>query len=325
MTHFDGDVNEMPVSTLDDRALEALLGGGLPAQSGFDWLVPFVGELGEAASTPAPVVRPALALLLAQGFSIEKGDLSATAASNVTGPASQAAGLPKWRKKKMIISELLAGITTKLAGLGMAAKAGLGLTLAAASTTAAGAVGVLPAPAQHAVATVVSSATPFSFPDSASSHASVGANVSTDATGATKGVDGVAVSGAATSGGSGVGVGANTGATGLDRANQTPAAGNVPTSVPGPNTGATGLDRANQTPAAGHAPTSVPGPNSGSQASTGLDTAGSTPAAGHAPTSVPPVTSAPANGTGSQASTGLNTASSTPAASHVPASVPGRP
>ena len=39
MTHFDGDVDEMPVPPLDDRALEALLSGA-HAQSGFDWLRP---------------------------------------------------------------------------------------------------------------------------------------------------------------------------------------------------------------------------------------------------------------------------------------------
>jgi len=155
----------MPVPPLDDRALEALLSGAPSAQSGFDWLLPFVKDLGVASSRPVPVVRPALDMFLANGISTEKGDLPATAASNVTGPAPQAAGLPKWRKKKMLISELLAGLTTKLAGLGMAAKAGLGLTLAAASTTAAGAAGVLPAPVQHAVAQVVNASTPLNLPD----------------------------------------------------------------------------------------------------------------------------------------------------------------
>ena len=310
MTHFDGDLSEMPVSPLDDRALEALLSGAPPAQSGFDWLVAFVEDLGEAASGPAPATKPALAMLLAQGFSTEKGDLPATAASNVTGPASQAAGLPKWRKKKMLISELLAGLVTQFAGLGMTAKAAMGLTLAAASTTAAGAVGVLPAPAQHAVATVIEAATPFSFPDAASDKANFGATVSTDATGASDGVAGVegkTVSGAAKAKpdaeatNSGVSVGANTGTTGLDRANLTPAAGHLPTSVPA----ATGV------PAA-----------PGSQASKGLDTANSTPAAGNVPSTVPPVTSVA--GGGGQRSTGLNTAGGTPAAGRVPPS-PGRP
>lgn len=298
MTHFDGDVGEMPVPPLDDRALEALLSGA-HAESGFDWLIPFVEDLGEAARGSAPPMTPALALFLAEGFSTEKGDLPATAARRATGPAPQAAGPPKWRKK-MLVSELLAGLVTKLAGLGMAAKAGLGLTLAAASTTAAGAVGVLPAPAQHAVATAVDVATPFTFPDDSAKEAkeakevkevkevreakdNFGATVSADATGASDGVpgvDGKVVSDAAknkvkpddtpdTAGTpAGNGVGANTGAKGLDRANETPAAGNVPTSVP---------------VGSGSAPTAP-----GAQAGKGLDTASTTPAAGKVPTSVPP-------------------------------------
>jgi hypothetical protein len=64
MSGSDGDVDEMPVPPLDDRALEALLSGAPSAQSGFDWLVPFVEDLEKAAQEPAPVVRPALALLL---------------------------------------------------------------------------------------------------------------------------------------------------------------------------------------------------------------------------------------------------------------------
>jgi len=316
MTHFDGDLSEMPVPPLDDRALEALLSGAPPAQSGFDWLVPFVEDLGEAASGPAPAMKPALAMLLAQGFSTEKGDLPATAASNVTGPASQAAGLPKWRKK-MLISELLAGLATQFAGLGMAAKAAMGLTLAAAGTTAAGAVGVLPTPAQNAVATVVEAATPFSFPDAANEKAGFGATVSTDATGASDsapGVDGKTISDAArarrdaeapipagtATTNPGVRVGANTGATGLDRANETPAAGRPP---------AASLPAATGVPVA-----------PGSQASKGLGTASSTPAAGNVPSSVPPTTSS----AGAQRSTGLSTASSTPAAGRVPTSA-GRP
>jgi len=309
LTEAGDGVVEMPFPPLDDRALEALLSGAPSAQSGLDWLLPFVEDLEAASSRPVPVLRPALVMFLAEGISTEKGDLPATAASNVTGPAPQAAGLPKWRKKKMLISELLAGLTTKLAGLGMATKAGMGLTLAAASTTAAGAAGVLPAPVQHAVATVVSSATPFSFPDTANTAASVGAKAATDATGtldatvtdatktvtdATKTVTDATKTAA---GGSGVSVGANTGATGLDRANQTPAAGHVPTSLPAAASGA------------------------GSQSSTGLNTANGTPAAGHVPTSVP-VASGSA---GSQGSTGVGIANGTPAAGRIPTNVPGRP
>jgi hypothetical protein len=64
---------------------------------------------------------------------------------------------PPRRKKKMI--------TSKLAGLGIAAKVALGLGVAAAAVTTAGATGVLPPPAQHAVASVVDAVTPLQLPD----------------------------------------------------------------------------------------------------------------------------------------------------------------
>ncbi|HJV09312.1 MAG TPA: hypothetical protein VJ653_06505, partial [Acidimicrobiales bacterium] len=62
-------MSEMPVPALDDRALEALLNGAPSAQADFDWLLPLVEDLDKASREPAPVVRPALALLLQQGFS----------------------------------------------------------------------------------------------------------------------------------------------------------------------------------------------------------------------------------------------------------------
>ena len=65
----------------------------------------------------------------------------------------------------MLVSELLAGLTTKLAGLGLAAKATLGLGIASVAVTGAGAANVLPDPAQHAVASVVNAVSPLELPD----------------------------------------------------------------------------------------------------------------------------------------------------------------
>ena len=283
----------MPVPPLDDRALEALL-SGVPAQSGFDWLVPFVEDLEKASQEPAPVVRPVLALLLKEGFTPANG-----ANPLVTGPAP-AALPPAPSTERAAVRPVLRGVLGRVAGLGLLAKAGLGFSLVAASTTAAGAAGVLPGPAQHAVAKVVGAATPFNFPDKASDKADHGRNVSADATGASDGVagvDGKIVSGTVK----------NTG---------TPGNGSTPASSPpngtgvGPSeTGATGLDRANETPAAGHVPTSVPAPG-GPPATPGLpggpETPKTTPAASKTPPSVtvptpagPPATAAPSgNGRG---------------------------
>lgn len=63
-------------------------------------------------------------------------------------------------------SGLLAGFAHKLTSVGTAAKAAVAtLTVATTATLAGGAAGVLPAPAQHVVATAVGSVTPFEFPD----------------------------------------------------------------------------------------------------------------------------------------------------------------
>lgn len=265
MTGFDGDLDEMPTPPLDDRALEALLNGAPSGQSGFDWLLPFVEDLEKASREPAPVVQPALARLLTEGFSSELGELLA-------------AGPPARRKRRL---------TAKAAGLGLA--------LVAASTTAAAAAGVLPDPAQHAVATVVEATTPFSFPGKVEvgTKASAGADADRPAApGAGRNNAGTPAT--STSAGNRAGTVAGTGATGLDRANQTPAAGNVPTSVPASagrpaEPGSKGLGTAATTPAAGKAPTSVPAdtrpapPTAGARGSQGRDTASTTPAATRVP------------------------------------------
>jgi hypothetical protein len=314
MSDFDVHFDEMSsIRPLDDAALEAYLTGRPGAADELEPLTLFAEGLEMALAGPAPAPKPNLATLLIEGFSTEKGDLPATAASNVTGPASQAAGLPKWRKKKMLVTEFLSGLAAKLAGLGLAAKLGLGVGVAAAAVGGAGAANVLPEPVQHAVATAVDTVTPFQFPDKADPHSVFGATVAADATGAsdgTPGVDGQTVADAAKQQGA-----ANQG-TGADRANNSGA------------TGSTGLDRANETPAAGHVPTSLPTPpaNPGTQSSTGLDRANQTPAAGHVPTSLPTPTSVPpqASSPGSQGSTGLDQAGQTPAAGHAPTNA-GRP
>jgi len=293
MRRSDGDRNEMPVPPLDDRALEALLNGAPSAQSGLDWLLPFVEELEQASQEPAPVVRPALALLLKEGFTPANGTGSAmapaSAAPAATGPAP-AAVPPAPSTERAAVRPILRGAVARVAGLGLLAKAGLGLSLVAASTTAAGAAGVLPDPAQHAVAKVVGAATPFTFPDKASDMAEKGRTVSSDATGATDGVvgvDGRAVSDAArTTPGS-----ANTG--------PVPTGGTPDNGVRvGPNTGATGLDRANETPAAGHVPTSVPGrggpPATPGSNGNGQETADTRPPAGKGSTNAPPPAGPPA-------------------------------
>lgn len=164
-----------------------------------------------------------------------------------------------------------------ISGLSVATKAAFGISMAAASVTAAGAAGALPDPVQHVVATAAETVTPFSFPDKANDNADFGGKVSTDARDG--GVDGKAVSEDARENGDA----------------RRPEGAERPEGAGKPEApGQVGLDAAGDTPAAGHAPTSVPsGSAPGSPAAAGLGTAGDTPAAGHTPESVPVTPPAP--------------------------------
>lgn len=136
------------------------------------------GRLGETITAlralqdgPAPVANEALRLFLNEKrvsvLLTEKGDLSATAASNVHGSAPlQTSELPK--RRRTMITNLVGALASKLASLGVAAQVGLGTVVAAASVTGAGAAGVLPPPVQNAVAGAVAAITPFHLPSDAS-------------------------------------------------------------------------------------------------------------------------------------------------------------
>ena len=303
----DYDVEMPGHHPLDDAAIEAFFTG----QSADDALAPlagFVEDLRSMTSGPPPVPSLQLAQMLASGLSTENGDLLVTAASNVPGPAPQAAGLPKWRKKKMVVAELLAG-------LGLAAKAAFGITAAAAAVTAGGAAGVLPGPAQHAVAIGVEAVTPFSVPDEADDEADFGARVSADAQ--EGGVGGSTISAEAK----------------LNADRNRAADPGRPADAGRPAApGKVGLDKANSTPALGHAPTAVPSgqpATAGTQSSAGLGVAADTPAGAYVPESAGPPADIPPAGAGTQSSAGLSAAAGTPAAGTAPDSAPparaGRP
>lgn len=81
---------------------------------------------------PAPAPSSVLAAVLANGVSTEKGDSLVRAGSNVTGPAPQASGLPKWRQNEVIgATGLFSGLVSKITGLGIVPKIlmALGATL----------------------------------------------------------------------------------------------------------------------------------------------------------------------------------------------------
>lgn len=162
MNPFDDDMSEMPQvhrfdeTDLDDQRIEAILAGTAGAEHAA--LSAFVADVRDQASGPVPVPSASLATLFTQGFSTEKGDLPATAASNVTGPAPQAAGLPKWRNFIMDVKKWVAGLS-------VAGKLVLGAGIAAAAGGGAGTVGALPDPIQHQFAEVFDPISPFDLPD----------------------------------------------------------------------------------------------------------------------------------------------------------------
>lgn len=162
---------------LDDEAIEAILCGRRPAEHGLDSLVTFARDVHAVSDQPAPRPNASLAAVLSAGFSTDKGDLLVTAASNVYGPAEQAAGLPKWRKRNRMLPT---GLFTGLAG-----KIAAGIVAGLAGVTAVGAAGALPGPAQTAVAHVINTVTPFNLPDGDTSVSiSAGTNPATPGAGA---------------------------------------------------------------------------------------------------------------------------------------------
>jgi hypothetical protein len=97
----------------------------------------FAEDLRIIAAGPAPAPRPGLLAAMRQG---------------AVPFESPTAG----RRKRMLTKTFVGGLAAKMA---------LGMGVAAASVTMAGATGVLPEPARDVVASVVAAATPFELPD----------------------------------------------------------------------------------------------------------------------------------------------------------------
>lgn len=126
-------------------AAEALLTGRIPPGGDeLRSLAELVADVRTTFGPGLPLRRDgALADLLTTGLVTDKGDLPATAGSNAHGPArGQAAGLPKWRRRRMVPS-LLGTLAGKMA---------VGFAAACAALGGVAVAGALPDPAQSAVA-----------------------------------------------------------------------------------------------------------------------------------------------------------------------------
>jgi hypothetical protein len=159
--------------SIDNATIEDILDG-----SGEDLvLASFVDDARQAAAGPVPVPSAELASMLGAGISTGSHVTAATAAVTTTS-----------RSRRMPIAAILTALP-------FAAKAALGVGVAAAAVGSAGAVGVLPDPVNNAVTGVISAVTPLEFPDNGTTGRNgLGEGISTDARDDTAGVDGGAVS-----------------------------------------------------------------------------------------------------------------------------------
>ena len=231
---------------LSDRDIEDFFAGRtLPGE---ELLNSFAQSARVSSNGPLPLPAGELAGVLADGLTIDKGDLPVTAASKDTGPRQEPSGLPKWRRLIVATSTFLTALLTKVGMASAAAKAGLAAAVAAGALTAAGAAGALPPPVQNALSHAISDVTPINLP---------------------------------TTGSPAHGKPASPGVNGLDQANTTPAAGHAPTSLPAHQAGQSTIN-------AGASDMVTPAPASAeTQSANGLNQAGSTPAAGPGPTTAP--------------------------------------
>jgi hypothetical protein len=128
-----------PSWELDDATIEAIVEGG-PVASEHEPVVAFARQVRAAAvgDLPRPAPSPELARIL-------RGD----------------DGVTIDRRKPVHVQA--AGVASKVAGLGVAAKVVLGATVAAASVAGAGAAGVLPGKSNDAVRDAIEAVTPVHF------------------------------------------------------------------------------------------------------------------------------------------------------------------
>src|SRR5262249_49474236 len=131
----------------------------------------FAAEVRALGDGPAPAPSPDLATLLAGGRLLRP--MPATPPGAPSGPGARR----------------YASRLGKVAGLGLAAKLGLGATVVAAGVAGAGAAGVLPAPADHVVRHAIEAVTPGSFPSHDKAAPDVGSRGSSGGAGQ-NGVDG---------------------------------------------------------------------------------------------------------------------------------------
>ena len=181
MSDFGDHVPEMfPIRLLDDDTIDAITRGD-DTPAGVDHLAAFACQVRAAGEGPVPRPSPALAHLFVHG--------------SPGRPHTATAGETARRVRRVSPGRGRVAVA-KVAGLGIAAKLGFGVTAAAASMAGAGVAGVLPDHADHAVRRAIEVVTPVEFGehddrDGEGDRGEFGDTVSSDATGESDGVRGV--------------------------------------------------------------------------------------------------------------------------------------
>lgn len=255
---------------LTDETIEAFFAGSSdPAWEHNESLATLANDMAMVVDAPAPVANHALRQLFWEtAAAAETATVVATPSRAVARTGD--GGLSAFRGRLRLIAGAALGGAVALSGVGVA-----------------GAAGVLPAPAQRAVARVVEVVSPFEFPQPGGhlpGPSGGGAVTTGDDPGRQAPTAGQPPTDSPSAASSDLPQGTapsseppsapptSPGSNGLDTARQTPAGHSIPPFVPGPgapsspspggssNTPASGLDTARQTPAAAAVPTSVPGP-----------------------------------------------------------------
>lgn len=141
---YQDEMDRFP--SVSERELDRLLAGKAPAGDGeLEELDAFIRGLRAAyLAAPAPEVeeRHVAAIVKAARLIPDKGDPVVRPASKAHGPGWQVSGLPKWRRTRVMLTQLFATLTAKIAA---------GAVAAVAATSGLAVAGALPDPAQQAV------------------------------------------------------------------------------------------------------------------------------------------------------------------------------
>jgi hypothetical protein len=204
-------------------------------------VVAFARHVRAVGDGPAPRPSNELAALLEGRTKPDLGSADALDRLAAAGPGEGSGR--NHRRTGQRLTTRATGVTTKVAGLGLVAKIGLGTSLAAASVAGAGAAGVLPAAANDTVRDAIEAVSPVHLFDASDEPTSSDDRDPSDRTGTSESDGDEAGDGPAIA----------DDAPGADH-RPDPAVDDEP---PG-QSGDTGLTRANETPAAPHAPDTTP-------------------------------------------------------------------